>query len=527
MYIGIVILLSFLVISGRYLLFSSSASNTFSKINVLLIKNANVSYSKNKNSKINKADKYFILKYSEDGKWMLVDDEGIEAIDHTVENIDGRISITKIHDSMTKEFDVHVNGVRDYFNRSDSIVTDIPYDKTGDEYLVPEQEDLFPIFGYHNVFDEEEDMEDPYLDIRKEDFKDQINFYNEELNCRWLTFGNIVDDYILKKKKLPRNTCAMNFDDGRKNNYEIVFPLLKENNIHATFNIIFGHLGKKAYMTNGEVAELFQSGNEIGSHTVSGGGLVKADWFKGGEFTRADLDMQVNGSKSISEEYSYNSKTFAYPLGEWNDEVVDVIKKSGYIAARDTEKDEGWRDHRALATSMTDNFLWHFNYYKPELRYNKEIKEEIGYNGWWQFEEGNSILDDENSNVQLEWGIKVTEQSYAVIHLKDEGDANENSFILEKKGQHIIDMFIASSNYDNKDFSALIDGNIYDIEKDQLQECISHNNDSYCHYLVKANLSDGEHKLMIINKSGQIKLDRFRIYRSVPVKNEYNVIIKK
>lgn len=528
-YTALFVLFIFLVLIGRYFRLSSLEGSLFSRVNNAIIKKENADYLiKDTLKKSQRNYSNYTLRFIDGKEWSLfVDGTNVSAMEYEVKNENGKISICSLQGSAINSLDVDIDGVRDYFSRSNCIVTDIPY-VDGHQFLVQEQEDLFPIFGYHNVVEAENNLKDPYLEMRKSDFEGQVHFYNEELGCRWLTLGEIVSDFILKDRKIPRNVCAMNFDDGRKNNYEIVFPILKENNIHATFFIIFGRLGEKAYMTISEVSELFRSGNEIGSHTVNGGGLVNTSWFTGGPFTADELYKQISESKAISEEYSYNSKIFAYPLGEWNNAVVDAIKQAGYVAARDTQKDEGWRDRRALATSMSTDFLWHFNYYKPELRYNEEIRKEVGYNGWWQFEEGNLILNDLNSNARVLQGVAPMEQSYAVVSLVDPGDTNENMFLLENDGEYIVDVFAMNDASDGIGMATFIDDKEYRVLKDSAQGCLLYNGKSlYCHYVVKAGLLAGKHKLSVINKVGQTNLDRFRVFRSVSAKSEYRVHMKR
>lgn len=524
-HIIVAIFLFFLIISGKYFFFSSAASKISLKVSSFIIKKKNAEYLKHVQEKKEISFKEFVLARDSGGSWSLSGLDG-GARDYLIENKNGMIAIKRLQDLGAGGINIDVDNVGSYFSYSD-IVTDIPYTQTGESFLVPEQEDLFPIFGYHNIFSNDDNVKDPYSGMRERDFKNQIHFYNQEMNCQWLTLGNVVSNFIVKKQKIPRNTCVMNFDDGRKNNYDTVFPVLKENNVYATFFIIFGHLGKNAYMTNLEVSELFRAGNEIGSHTIIGGGLVNTGWFKDGEFTKETLFQQISGSKIISEDYSYNSKIFAYPLGEWNNEVVSFVKEAGYIAARDVEKDQKWRSRRALATSSDVDFIWHLNYYKPELRYNEEIKREAGYDGWWQFEEGNLIINDGNNNVKIDPGIKITEQSYAVVSLLDIDDANENSFILENDGHYIIEMLLANNSEDMSGFIVLVDGNILNARKDASQGCILNNGNSYCHYLLDVYLLEGEHKLKIINKTNQTNIDKFKISRIVPMAKEYRIKISE
>lgn len=513
----------FIIISAKY--FSSpSGGSILTHAKDAILKKMNAYYLEKSSNDI-VSQQSLILKISDDGRWRIFNVDGSESDLYSVENLDGKILIYGLKKGVAQ--DLYVDGVRSYFTRSEMVSTDIPHDViNGDSFLVPEQEDLFPIFGYHNIFDREEDIRDPYLDIRKSDFEGQVQVYNHEINCRWATLREVVENFILVNKKLPRNVCVMTFDDGRKNNYEIAFPILKENGIRATFYIIFGRLGSGIYMTKNEVAELFRAGNEMGSHTMTGGSLVDTSWFAG-EFTDNELKNQLQDSKEISEVYSYNSRTFAYPLGDWNDKVVTAIKDAGYIAARDTEKDEQWRDHRALAVSATEDFIWHLNYYKPELRFDDEIYQNMRYSGWWQFEEGNLVSGDENGNVLIKHDVDIPNQGYGVVVLVDPNDSNRNAFLLEQNGQYVIDMLLAKDQSKNIDPSVFIDGINQPIQKDDSQTCTTQGKDVYCHYTIEASLSQGRHTLDIINNSGIMKLDRFRIYRRVLMKQEYELTITK
>ena len=169
------------------------------------------------------------------------------------------------------------------------------------------------------------------------------------LGCRWLTLGELMENYVLKSEKIPKQACAINFDDGHKDGYTIIFPILKKYGVVATFYIITDSLGKQAYMTWEQVDELYRAGHEIGSHTLFGDSIVNTKWFEdkfGRVFDHKELVTQIKDSKEKLEKRGYEVKTFAYPLGEWNRDVVQVVKESGYIAARDTTRDYLISDRR-------------------------------------------------------------------------------------------------------------------------------------------------------------------------------------
>ncbi len=527
-YILFFILVCFVVVSGRYLyisFFSNNPNNITSKIKDFELKKNNANYLKK--SKDKHILKYYNLRRLSNGKWIIIDNNGNPSKKYKVENNNGKIAIKKVVEP--KRLDIDISNVSNYFSQSGYVITDIPYFIGDKYYLVPEQEDRFPIFGYHNVFKTEKEIKNPFMDIRENDFISQVDFLNKKMNCRWLTLDYVAENYILKEDKIPRNTCVMTFDDGRKNNYDIVFPILKKNNINATFFIIFDRLGEKGYMTRNNIGELFRAGNEIGSHTLSGGSLINTDWFDG-KFTETELYRQISGSRNVFNNYFFNVNTFAYPLGEWNDNIVSLIKEAGYIVARDTERKKG-RDPRSLSVSWDDNFIWHLNYYKPELRYNEEIRKEIDYNGWWQFEDGYKIEKDIDNDIKVLSLYRPTLNSYAGVALNDIQDKISKKFIVSKDGIYNIEVFGTVNTKDLLEYSNKYTMNIYiDDNKQELKnnfskECLMYKKQYYCSYVISTNLNKGVHIISIEAQQKGIKVDKFRMYRKVNVKNEYLISV--
>ena len=129
---------------------------------------------------------------------------------------------------------------------------------------------FLPILGYHYVVPDNQEIPESkkFLEIHASKFEEQIDYMTNTLGCRWLTLGELMENYVLKSEKIPKQACAINFDDGHKDGYTIIFPILKKYGVVATFYIITDSLGKPAYMTWEQVDELYRAGHEIGSHTL-------------------------------------------------------------------------------------------------------------------------------------------------------------------------------------------------------------------------------------------------------------------
>jgi peptidoglycan/xylan/chitin deacetylase (PgdA/CDA1 family) len=129
-----------------------------------------------------------------------------------------------------------------------------------------------------------------------------------------------------KKDITFRNTVvSLTFDDGDVDNYS-VRSVLTENNMHATFYIVSGFTNSNGYMTDAQLRDLYNDGNEIGGHTLS---HIKLTDVRG-----ADLKREVCQDRSNLLAYGFKVTSFAYPFGYYDDEAKQAVMDCGYGNAR-------------------------------------------------------------------------------------------------------------------------------------------------------------------------------------------------
>lgn len=469
---------------------------------------------KRNTEKFETTEKKYNLSFDDSSQqWELFKEEGLIEKEYEVGEKEGKLSISGPEGMY---FDLDIEGVEKYHSITNHVDTDIPVN-TEEDIKIYEQEDYLPIYGYHHIFSNNDTINHPSSQILLKDFEKQIKYSTEVMGCRWYTFSDVMENYVLKEKKLPRRVCVLNFDDGWRNNYENAFPVINQYNAVASFYVVPQRLENGQYMTWQQVEELYENGNEIGSHTMNSGGLVTSDW------NREELVFQINESKKYLENHGYGTvKTFAYPLGEWNDEIVEVVKESNYIAARDISKKNPWRDRRAVAASMDEEYIWHMSYYKPEQKTLEEIDRELGYNGWWQFEEGYEVASDYDGDVKTRSSIKPTSSSYATVSLPDPGDSITNKFIVSRDAIYTVE-FLAT-----KGVNVMIDDKGYSAEMID-EECIdiSENGEKYCMSKFSAQLTEGAHTITVKSVSKKVRVDKFRMYRQGESKKSYSVVLSE
>lgn len=541
---GIVIILTILLLINKYIW-----QNTRSKVNLvneienstskyLNVKKrqksiaANIIYTKNKNHPLRISRTVKINLSRNNDKWRLQNNN----TSYFLVKKNNHLAIK--NQESTKKFKVQIEKIgesQSFFGEAD---LDLPDNPRTNKIRIYEQEDYLPIFGYHYVSPDNKKIEGRrrQLEIHLSNFQRQIEFLTNKLGCRWITFAEAMEKYIIPQKKLPRYSCVMTIDDGHKDGYQYIFPVLKKFNIPATFYIISGFIGSPGYLTWEQLDEIYRQGNEIGAHTVSAEGLVKTDWFEKKEhrkFTKDDLIWQISQSKKQLEKEGYEVKTFAYPLGEWNKEIVDIIKNNGFIAARDTSRDHFTKDQRTPTTGMNSDFIWHMHYFKPELATNEELKNKMGYNSWWQFEDGYQVIKDKNKNIHRLSSLNdLTPKTYEVVSLPDKGDQIRNNFLLGNSGNFTLEIFASTGEIKSGAYSQLnnitiaIDNKKYETQKGQIKKCRIKSERYYCHFFVKAHLKAGQHTLDVTNNhNGFLRLDKFKIFREFNLKENYQLSI--
>lgn len=116
---------------------------------------------------------------------------------------------------------------------------------------------------------------------------------------------------------------SLTFDDGNKIQYNRFYPIMREFKINATFYIVTSQISKPGKMTWDELKDLYEKGNEIGSHTHTHRILTN--------LSDLELDFELKKSKSLLK--LFRCETLAYPFGAHNHKVIDYTQRY-YIAAR-------------------------------------------------------------------------------------------------------------------------------------------------------------------------------------------------
>jgi peptidoglycan/xylan/chitin deacetylase (PgdA/CDA1 family) len=183
----------------------------------------------------------------------------------------------------------------------------------------------FPILTYHSVLPQEKiaqlrSRERKIYILQDLMFEEQMRYLNEN-GYSTLSFSEIRT-CIHSPGPLPDKSICLTFDDGRKDSYEIVLPILKKYGLKATFFIISDFVGKEGFLTWEQIMKLSLAGMEIQSHSHRHINLR--------ELSAAEGLSEMKLSKTILESHVKKKiDVFALPFGQGD---FNIIKKSAQSA---------------------------------------------------------------------------------------------------------------------------------------------------------------------------------------------------
>ena len=176
--------------------------------------------------------------------------------------------------------------------------------------------------------------------VTESQFKKQLDFLKTHYSLISLEEATTV----LGQGRLPlRPSVAITFDDGYQDNYEVVYPLLKERKVPVTIFLLAWEEGAErrlSFMVEGGPLERLLSWEEV--RTMAASGAVELGSHGRSHSPLADLPPEkladeVRGSKEkIESEISRPVHFFSYPFGtrvDFDSRVKSLIKQAGYRAA--------------------------------------------------------------------------------------------------------------------------------------------------------------------------------------------------
>lgn len=185
-----------------------------------------------------------------------------------------------------------------------------------------------PILIYHSIreYSKNDTKNDKTFVVPPQEFKKQMEYLHAH-NFNSITVSELRA-IIMGEKIAPAKPVVITFDDGINNQYDIAFPILKQNGLRAVF-YIFANAPERndKYLNFSKLKEMVVAGMEIGSHTYFHSYLTK--------LTSEKVKFELEESKKrLEDNLGIKVESFAYPFGDLNSTIIQSVKDAGYSSAR-------------------------------------------------------------------------------------------------------------------------------------------------------------------------------------------------
>ena len=172
----------------------------------------------------------------------------------------------------------------------------------------------------------------PSTSISPTDFRAHLDYLRDnEFNVIAL---DTMLDAITDGRELPDKAVALTFDDGYISIYDTAFPMLQEYGFPFTLFLSTGPINdaQRNYMNWDQVREMSDAGVIIANHMVShpymlerGATESASEWI---ERLRQEL---LTAENEIQQHTGQAHKYLAYPYGEYNKAIKEMLAESGFI----------------------------------------------------------------------------------------------------------------------------------------------------------------------------------------------------
>lgn len=180
---------------------------------------------------------------------------------------------------------------------------------------------------------------------------------------------------------------VLGFDDNTYHDRRVV-ELLNQYLLKGTFFINSGTLNNPGFITKEELDTLY-TGHEVASHGFNHLNLK--------DLSKDEVRYQINEDIQNIESYSKQKvKGFAYPYGDFNKKVQDVIKELGLLYARTSKGSKEF--------DKPKNFLeWNPTLHFSGMAYNTDDLDRVNKGYMFMLDKLEEFLEDSYSGVFFVW----------------------------------------------------------------------------------------------------------------------------
>jgi peptidoglycan/xylan/chitin deacetylase (PgdA/CDA1 family) len=173
------------------------------------------------------------------------------------------------------------------------------------------------VLMYHRVLPDARPDVDPGMFVTASVFEHHLRLLKSRYE---LVTIDAFGDWMAGRRQFARPPCAITFDDGWRDNYDVAFPLLQRYDAPATVFLVTSWIGRDDMLDADRIARMESSGVAFGSHTVTHALLGHVD--------RPTMQLELEDSRAALERYvNRPSRWFCFPKGSHNEEACQLARQ--------------------------------------------------------------------------------------------------------------------------------------------------------------------------------------------------------
>ena len=183
-----------------------------------------------------------------------------------------------------------------------------------------------PILMYHHIGDlpiDATELQTTWT-VTPKNFDAQMQWLAHS-GFRSISMAQLVT-HLKNRQPLPAKPVIISFDDGWEEQFSTAFPIMTRYGLSGTFFVYTQPLDHSQYMTWAQVQALAAGGMDIQSHSITHPHLrTMAPDAAYKEIAESKATLEKRLGKPVV--------AFCYPFGEYNNAIVEMVKRAGYESA--------------------------------------------------------------------------------------------------------------------------------------------------------------------------------------------------
>lgn len=178
---------------------------------------------------------------------------------------------------------------------------------------------------YHHVADDTPAI----TSISPDQFSRHLDILEEE-SVTVLPLEQLVSRGLSADRPLDK-IAAITFDDAYSSIYSNAYPMLKARGLPFTIFVATSQISNTnpAFLSWSQLTEMSQNGAHIANHSVSHAHLIRKESSESKEHWRKRVTSEIVQARDTLAANGFLSDYFAYPYGEYNPELLEIVESLG------------------------------------------------------------------------------------------------------------------------------------------------------------------------------------------------------